>query len=82
MTAYLLRRGGQTLLTLLVMSILVFVGVYLVGNPVDVMISATATPQERAELIMRMGLDQPGLGAILALPQRSAIGGFGKFLSL
>ena len=59
MTAYLLRRGGQTLLTLLVMSILVFVGVYLVGNPVDVMISASATPQERAELIVRMGLDQP-----------------------
>ena len=59
MTAYLLRRGGQTILTLLVMSILVFVGVYLVGNPVDVMISAAATPQERTDLIVRMGLDQP-----------------------
>ncbi len=59
MTAYLLRRGGQALVTLFVMSVLVFVGVYLVGNPVDVMISATATPAERAELIRRMGLDQP-----------------------
>lgn len=59
MVAYLLRRGGQTLITLLVMSVLVFVGVYLVGNPVDVMISASATPQERTDLIIRMGLDQP-----------------------
>jgi len=59
MTAYLLRRAWQTVLTLFVMSLLVFVGVFMVGNPVDVMISASATPQERAETISRMGLDQP-----------------------
>ena len=59
MTAYIMRRVGQALLTLLVMSALVFSGVYLIGNPVDVMISATATPQERLEIISRMGLDQP-----------------------
>lgn len=59
MTAYLLRRIGQTVITLLVMSVLVFVGVYLVGNPVDVMISATATPAEREQIIASLGLDQP-----------------------
>lgn len=59
MTAYLLRRIGQTVITLLVMSVLVFVGVYFVGNPVDVMISATATPAEREQIIASLGLDQP-----------------------
>lgn len=59
MTAYLLRRIGQTVITLLVMSVLVFVGVYMVGNPVDVMISATATPAEREQIIASLGLDQP-----------------------
>lgn len=59
MTAYILRRGGQTVLTLVAMSVLVFIGVFMVGNPVDVMISASATPQERAEIIARMGLDRP-----------------------
>ena len=47
MIAYLLSRIGQTLLTLAVMSVLVFVGVYMVGNPVDMLLSATATPAER-----------------------------------
>ena len=36
MSSHLLSRLVQTILTLLVMSILVFAGLYLVGNPVDV----------------------------------------------
>ncbi|MDR1827351.1 MAG: ABC transporter permease [Methylobacteriaceae bacterium] len=59
MTAYLLRRSFQTVLTLFVMSVLVFVGVYMIGNPVDVLISASATPQERQDIIRAFGLDQP-----------------------
>ena len=48
MSRYLLGRFGQTLLTLLVMSLLVFGGVYLVGNPVDLLLSTTATPATTA----------------------------------
>ncbi|MBX8814690.1 ABC transporter permease, partial [Ochrobactrum sp. MR34] len=47
MSGYLLSRSIQTVLTLFVMSVLVFVGLYLVGNPVDVLLSSTATPAER-----------------------------------
>ena len=47
MSGYLISRSLQTVLTLFVMSILVFVGLYLVGNPVDVLLSSTATPAER-----------------------------------
>lgn len=59
MIAYLLRRSAQTLATLFVLSLLVFVGVFHVGNPVDVLISATATAQEREEIIRAFGLDLP-----------------------
>jgi peptide/nickel transport system permease protein len=41
------------------MSVLVFVGLYLVGNPVDVLLSSTATPAERLHVIQSFGLDRP-----------------------
>ncbi|SKA31948.1 ABC transporter permease [Consotaella salsifontis] len=59
MTAFLLRRLSQTVITLLVMSVLVFVGIYMVGNPIDILISASATPAERQQIITAMGLDLP-----------------------
>ncbi|WP_281979151.1 ABC transporter permease [Pseudorhizobium flavum] len=59
MSRYLLSRSIQTVLTLLVMSVLVFAGLYLVGNPVDVLLSPTATPAERLEIIQSFGLDKP-----------------------
>ncbi|WP_417720677.1 ABC transporter permease [Salipiger sp.] len=59
MSAYLASRLLQTVLTLFVMSILVFGGLHMVGNPVDVLLSPTATPAERLEVIRSFGLDQP-----------------------
>lgn len=59
MSGYLLSRSIQTVLTLFVMSVLVFVGLYLVGNPVDVLLSSTATPTERLQVIQAFGLDRP-----------------------
>ncbi|WP_114194282.1 ABC transporter permease [Edaphovirga cremea] len=58
MSAYLLSRIGQTMLTLLVMSVLVFVGVYMVGNPVDLLLGTNATPAERQAVIESFGLDK------------------------
>ncbi|MBS9722052.1 ABC transporter permease [Tianweitania sp. BSSL-BM11] len=59
MSSYLLSRFIQTIVTLFVMSLLVFVGLYLVGNPVDVLLSSSATPAERLEVIQAFGLDRP-----------------------
>lgn len=58
MLLWIVRRIGQTLLTLFAMSLLVFVGVWLVGNPVDMLLSSNATPAERAAVIKAFGLDQ------------------------
>lgn len=59
MTAYLIRRLFQTVMTLFVMSLLVFVGVFKIGNPADVLISASATPQEYEAFVQSLGLDRP-----------------------
>jgi peptide/nickel transport system permease protein len=44
---------------LLLMSLLVFVSVYAIGNPIDILISADADQIERARVIAAFGLDQP-----------------------
>lgn len=59
MTAFIIRRLGQAVIVLLVMSLLVFVGVYLIGNPADVLIAPDADQQERARAIVALGLDKP-----------------------
>lgn len=58
MTAFLLRRLAQSLLVLVAMSLLVFVGVYLIGNPVDILISSQADQAERERAIVALGLDR------------------------
>lgn len=59
MIAFLLRRSAQSLLVLLAMSVLVFIGVYLIGNPVDILISSQADQTERERAIAALGLDRP-----------------------
>lgn len=59
MIVYLLRRVGQSLLALVAMAILVFVGVYFIGNPVDVLINPEATQADIIATTERLGLDKP-----------------------
>ena len=59
MIVYLLRRIGQSILAVVVMAVLVFLGVYAIGNPVDILISPDATQAEIRATIERLGLDQP-----------------------
>jgi peptide/nickel transport system permease protein len=59
MTLFILRRLLQGAQLMIVMSIIVFIGVYLIGNPVDILIHPAATQQQKAEIIARLGLDRP-----------------------
>ena len=59
MGAYIVRRIGQSLLILLVMSLLVFAGVYAIGNPVDILIGPQADQQDIQRTVAALGLDQP-----------------------
>jgi peptide/nickel transport system permease protein len=56
---FLIRRISQSVVVLLVMSLLVFVGVYAIGNPVDILISPEADQQEIQRVIESLGLDRP-----------------------
>lgn len=57
--AYVLNRLLQGLLVIAAMAVLVFIGVYAIGNPVDMLISPEADQAEIAATIARMGLDKP-----------------------
>jgi peptide/nickel transport system permease protein len=59
MLAFLIRRIGQSLFVILAMAALVFLGVFLIGNPIDVLLAPDADQMERAQAIERLGLDKP-----------------------
>lgn len=59
MTVFIIRRLMQSALVVLVMSFLVFTGVNIVGDPVEMMVSDEADQEERDRVIKSMGLDKP-----------------------
>lgn len=59
MLAFLLRRIGQSAFVMAAMALIVFVGVYALGNPIDILINPEADQIEREQAIARLGLDRP-----------------------
>lgn len=59
MLAFTIRRLSQSVVVLFVMSIIVFAGVYAIGNPVDILINPEADIAEQEETVRRLGLDKP-----------------------
>jgi peptide/nickel transport system permease protein len=56
---FVIRRILQSVVVVLVMSLVVFVGVHLVGDPVHILISDDMTQAEIDAFIQRLGLDRP-----------------------
>lgn len=56
---FVIRRLLQAIVLALVMSVLVFAGVFAIGNPADILIDPEATQAERLRLIAQLGLDRP-----------------------
>ena len=59
MTEFIIRRTLQSILVLFVMSLIVFVGVNLVGDPVDMLINPEADQMEIDRVIRELGLYRP-----------------------
>ena len=56
---FVIRRVFQSLVVVLVMSLVVFVGVHVVGDPVHILISDDMTQIEIERFIQKLGLDRP-----------------------
>ena len=59
MLAYLLRRLSQSAVVLLAMSLIVFLGVFAIGNPIELLVNPQADEIERARATIALGLDKP-----------------------
>ena len=78
MLAFLIQRLLQALVVMLIISLMVFVGVYAVGNPIDVMISPDVTQQIREQTIRAYGFDQPLWRQYLTFLEKLVRGDFGR----
>ncbi|MFE0752877.1 ABC transporter permease [Inquilinus sp. NPDC058860] len=59
MTVFIIRRLVQSGFVLLITSVLVFLGVYAIGNPIEILVPADASQAEIAQAVQSLGLDQP-----------------------
>lgn len=59
MSVFIIRRLMQSIIVVAVMSLIVFVGVNIVGDPVDMLINPDADQAEIARVIRDLGLDRP-----------------------
>jgi peptide/nickel transport system permease protein len=59
MTVFIIRRLMQSGLVLLLMSLIVFFGVFAIGDPIEIFIAADADQAERERAIVALGLDRP-----------------------
>ena len=78
MLAFVIQRLLQAAVVMMVISALVFVGVFAIGNPIDVMISPDVTQQIREQTIKAYGFDLPLWQQYFNFLQRLAIGDFGR----
>ncbi|MEI8401888.1 MAG: ABC transporter permease [Alcaligenaceae bacterium] len=78
MFVFIMRRLSQTALVLLVTSLLVFAGLFVVGDPVEILISPDADQIERERARVALGLDKPGWMQYLLFLKNAVSGDLGK----
>ena len=59
MIGFVVKRLLQGAFVVLLMSLLVFLAVYAIGDPAEILIDPESTPEARAQIIASLGLDQP-----------------------
>ena len=59
MISFVLQRLLQSVIVIAVLSLVLFVGIWLIGNPVDALLSSEATEADRLAAIAALGLDKP-----------------------
>lgn len=59
MIGWVIRRFAQAMLIVLLMTMIVFIGLHLIGNPADILIGPDTDQRDREMLITQLGLDLP-----------------------
>ena len=78
MLFFLLRRLAQSVAVLWFMSVIVFAGIYLVGDPAAMMIPDNVTPEMRDQMMAALGLDKSALAQYWDFARRAVQGDMGK----
>ena len=78
MLGFVIQRLLQAAVVMLIISALVFCGVYAIGNPIDVLIAPDVTQQIREQTIKAYGLDQPLWVQYGTFLKRLVVGDFGR----
>ena len=78
MTVYILQRSLQSIVVLFIISLIVFCGVNLIGDPVYMMISPESEPAEIERTIKEFGFDKPVLEQYWYFLKNVASGDFGR----
>lgn len=61
MKLYIARRVGQSIVTILLVTVIIFIAVRIVGDPTDIMLPPEATKADRAVLREQLGISEPVL---------------------
>lgn len=78
MLVYLIRRFAQAALVVAVMGTVVFLSMYAIGNPIDLLAAQDASDAEKAELARQLGLDRPIWEQFLIFAGNALRGDLGK----
>ena len=78
MSVFVIRRLLQSAIVIVVMSLLVFFGVNVIGNPIDILINPEFDQEEMERAIKALGLDLPVWQQYLVFVQNAFEGDLGK----
>ena len=78
MFKYFLKRLAQMVVTLFIVSILVFVLANFIGDPVNMLVSPKAPPEVREQVREELGLNRPILEQYVSFVTNAFMGDFGK----
>ncbi|TNF21367.1 MAG: ABC transporter permease [Rhodobacteraceae bacterium] len=78
MTMWLIRRFLQAGFVILAMTVIVFIGVSVIGDPMEMLVAPDATQKERLEVAAALGLDRPLWQQYFTFLSGLAQGDFGR----
>jgi peptide/nickel transport system permease protein len=81
MGRYLVRQATQAVLTLLLVSVMVFAAGRVIGDPLDLYLPPNASPEQEAAIRSNLGLDRPLVVQYGSFVSNAAVGDLGRSIT-